>query len=270
VIRRRLSATIAAAVAAVALSAGASACSSSSSPIPKFTAPVVDQAGVVSDATERQVDSELIDYQARTGNQIAVAIVKTTGSKSLEDYTIDLARAWGVGQKGKDNGAVLLIAYKDRKVRIEVGRGLEGTLTDLDSGRIIRERIIPQMQAGNVDAAIVEGTHGIRQVLQDPALGDLPATEEPAPSPAPSSTGSPWAAVIPIIFLVIFVSGFGRRRRRRGIFGLPNFWGGGWGGGFGGGGFGGGGFGGGGGGGGGGFGGGGGGGFGGGGASGSW
>lgn len=259
-IRRRRSATIAAAFAAAALSVGAASCSSSSSPIPKFTAPVVDQADVVSAATERQVDSELTDYQTRTGNQIAVAIVKTTGSKSLEDYTIDLARAWGVGQKGKDNGAVLLIAYKDRKVRIEVGRGLEGTLTDLDSGRIIRERIIPQMQAGNVDAAIVDGTRGIRQVLNDPALGDLPATQEPAPTQTPSSSGSPWGAILPIIFvLFILGSGFGRRRRRR-IFGLPIFWGGG----FGGGGFGGGG------GGGGGFGGGGGGGFGGGGASGSW
>lgn len=77
----------------------------------------------------------MLDYQTRSGNQIVVAVVKTTGDQSIENYTIDLARSWGVGQNGKDNGIVLVIANNDRKVRIEVGRGLEGDLTDLQSGR---------------------------------------------------------------------------------------------------------------------------------------
>ena len=105
---------------------------------PDFTAPVVDQARVVPDDVEQRVGAGLQDYQRRSGNQVAVAVVRTTGRRSLEDYSIDLAREWGVGTKDKDNGVLLLIAYDDRKLRIEVGRGLEGTLTDLESGRIIR------------------------------------------------------------------------------------------------------------------------------------
>ena len=100
---------------------------------PAFTAPVVDAVGVVPADVEQRVDAELNDYQARTGNQVAVAVVKTTGSTSIEDYSIDLARSWAVGRKGEDNGVLVLIAYNDHKLRIEVGRGLEGTLTFTES-----------------------------------------------------------------------------------------------------------------------------------------
>ena len=230
---------------------------------PKFTAPVVDAAGVVPDSVEQQVDAALNDYQQRSGNQIAVAVIKTTGSESLENYSIDLARKWGVGQKGKDNGVLLLIATEDRKARIEVGRGLEGTLTDLQAGEIIDQQIVPHMRDSDPGGAITAGTDSIRSALGDTTVGAPPppsGTTGPEPTPAPAS---PLAFLLPVgLFFVIF--GFlGRRRRRHGFFGFPIFWGGGWGGGgFGGGGFGGGG--------GGGFGGGGGGGFGGGGASGGW
>ena len=228
---------------------------------PKFSAPVVDAAGLVPDAIEQQVDSELLDYQRRSTNQLAVAVIKTTGKKSLEDYTIDLARAWGVGQKGKDNGALLLIANDDRKVRIEVGRGLEGELTDLQSGRIIRERLIPHLRDGDVGGAVVEGTQAIRAVLGDANVGQLPP---PPPEPsAPEPARNPFGGVFFLALMGFGLMSFlGRRRGRRHGWGwMPIYWGGGgWGGGSGGGGgFGGGG-----------FGGGGGGGFGGGGASGGW
>jgi uncharacterized protein len=230
--------------------------------LPKFTAPVVDAAGVVPDDVEQQVDAALNDYQQRSGNQIAVAVVKTTGSKSLEDYSIDLARNWGVGQKGNDNGVLLLIATDDRKARLEVGRGLEGTLTDLQSGRIIDEQVVPHMRDGDPGGAIVSGTEAIRSTLGDTTVGEPPppvAAPEPTGAPAPAS---PLAFLLPFGLFVLLFAFLGRHRRRRGFFGFPIFWGGGWGGGgFGGGGFGGGG---------GGFGGGGGGGFGGGGASGGW
>ena len=231
---------------------------------PKFTAPVVDAAGVVPDDAEQRVDAELNDYQSRTGNQIAVAVVKTTGSTALEDYSIDLARAWGVGQKGKDNGVLLLIAYDDHKLRIEVGRGLEGQLTDLQSGRIIRDDMTPRLRAGDVGGAIEIGTQDIRRELGDTSVG-TPAPPPPEPEPSRPSFNFGW--LFPLAFFLLFaLGGLGRRgRRRRWGWITPIFWGGGWGsgGGFGGGGFGGGG-------GGGGFGGGGGGGFGGGGASGGW
>ena len=232
--------------------------------VPAFSAPVVDAAGVVPDEVESRVGAALEDYRRRSGNQVAVAVVRTTGNRSLEDYTIDLAREWGVGEKGNDNGVVLLIAYDDRRVRIEVGRGLEGTLTDLESG-IIRERMTPLLRQGDVGAAIVQGTDAIRRDLGNTQVGELPPPPAAPEGDGGEGQGSWW----PFLFVVpafAFSGLFGRRRRRRrwGGFGMPIFWGGGWGGGFGGGGFGGGG------GGGGGFGGGGGGGFGGGGASGGW
>jgi uncharacterized protein len=269
VILRRAAAALALALVVIVGAAGAAAAKET---LPAFSAPVVDQTGLVPEGVKQQIDAGLTDYQSRTGNQIAVAVVKTTGDTALEEYSIDLARAWGVGQKGKDNGVVLLIAYDDHKVRIEVGRGLEGQLTDLQSGRIIQERLLPLLRQGDVAGAVQQGTDAIRQDLGDPNVGPLPAP----PAPAPVSTGSGRSAIsvlFPILLLgfIAFSSIGGNRRRRRGLFGFPIFWGGGFGGGgFGGGGFGGGGGGGGFGGGGGGFGGGGGGGFGGGGASGSW
>jgi uncharacterized protein len=230
---------------------------------PAFTAPVVDQAGVVPDATEQQVDAALNAYQASSGNQIAVAVVKTTGSQSLEDYSIDLARKWGVGQVGKDNGVLLLIAYDDHKVRIEVGSGLEGQLTDLQAGRIISDQIVPRMRAGDPGGAVVAATAEIRRALGDTTVG-APAPPPPTPSERPAPGGFALLGfLLPVLFTLLAFGLVGGRRRRRGFFGFPIFWGGGWGaGGWGGGGFGGGG--------GGGFSGGGGGGFSGGGASGGW
>jgi uncharacterized protein len=199
---------------------------------PAFSAPVVDEAGVVPDTVEQQVDATLTDYQKRTGIQIAVAVVKTTGNQSLEDYSIDLAREWGVGQQGKDNGVLLLIAYNDRKVRIEIGRGLEGVFTDLQAGRIIREQIVPRLQAGDVGGAVVAGTDAIRFALHDPAVGQPPPpVATPREQPAPKGV-EVLAFLVPLLFILFGFGLVGRRRRRRGgWFGVPIFWGGGWGGG---------------------------------------
>jgi len=254
-------AAVAAAVG-LAVSLGWSIPAGAAASLPAFGAPVVDDAHVVPDDVERTIDDELNDFQARSGNQIAVAVVKTTGGTSIEDYSIDLARAWGVGEKGKDNGVLVLIAYDDHKLRIEVGRGNEGELTDLEAGRIIREQMTPRLKAGDVGGAIEAGTSAIRV-----ALGDQLAVA-PAPVAQPAGGGGggfPWTAIVFLLFpLLSILGGFGRRRRRFG-WGSPIFFGGGlggFGGGWGGGSRGGGGSGG--------FSGGGGGGFGGGGASGSW
>ena len=227
--------------------------------LPKFTAPVVDAAGLVPDQIEQQVDRELIDYKNRSGNQVAVAVIKTTGNASLEDYTIDLARDWGVGTKGKDNGVLLLIAYDDHKVRIEVGRGLEGELTDIQSGHVIRERLIPLLRQADVGGAVSQGTQAIRAELGDSQAGELPPPPVEPVNEQPKGNTPGWLFLVFPAAIALF-SVFGRGRGRRHGWGwMPIYWGGG----FGGGGFGGGG-------GGGGFGGGGGGGFGGGGASGGW
>ena len=231
--------------------------------IPGFSSPVVDAADVVPVQVEQRLNAALGDYQRRSGNQIAVALVETTGNQSIEDYAIDLAREWGVGSEERDDGVVLLIAVADREVRIEVGQGLEGDLTDLVSGRILREHLLPRLREGDYAGAIEAGTVELRRALGD----DLDAAPLPSVGPAedPSPDGGfPVGLLVFGAFLLFsMLGGAGNRRRnRRWGMGGPIIWGGGFGGGRGG--FGGGGFGGGG------FGGGGGGGFGGGGASGRW
>lgn len=238
--------------------------------LPAFTAPVVDEAGVVHDSIEQSVSAQLEDYRRRSGNQVAVAVIRTTGDESLENYSIDLARKWGVGTRGEDNGVLLLIAMNDRRIRFEVGRGVEDELTDLESGRIIRERLGPLLRRGDAGRAVQEGTQAIRQALGDTSVGELPPVVTVDEGERRDGGGG-FGALLPFLIFGIFgLSALGGRRgRRMWGGGMPIFWGGGFGGGHGGGGFGGGnsgggGFGGGG------FSGGGGGGFGGGGASGSW
>lgn len=225
---------------------------------PEFSAPVVDDADEVPDDVERAVAAELQAYEERSGNQIAVAVVQTTGDDPLEDYTIDLARAWGVGTEGDDDGVLVLIATEDRRLRIEVGRGLEGDLTDLESGRIIREQMTPRLEDGDLGGAISAGTAAIRQ-----ALGDDEAVVPAAPRQEEDDAKG---SSLPLLLFGLLAAasflggGIGRRRRGFGLGGPMIFGGFGGMGGFGrggGGGFGG-------------FGGGGGGGFGGGGASGDW
>jgi uncharacterized protein len=262
---RRIASVAIVSVALMAASAIGAFAARPSADFPAFTAPVVDTAGVVPPSVEQSVSLGLEDYQRRSGRQVAVAVVPTTGDQSLEDYSIDLAREWGVGQEGRDNGVLLLIAVRDRRVRIEVGRGVEGRLTDLESGRIIRDRLVPLLAAGRYGAAVQQGTDAIRKALGDRRVGRLPPApvDESATSPSARSIGALFVPILVIGLLVASLFGRRRRRRRWGGLGVPIIWGGGLGG-LGGGGFGGGGLGGGG------FGGGGGGGFGGGGASGGW
>lgn len=223
---------------------------------PRFTNHVVDAAGVVPDDAEDRINAQLAAYQKRSTNQIAVAVVETLDDTSVEDYAEDLFDEWGVGQKDKDNGALLVIAMQERQLRIEVGYGLEGDLTDLESGRIV-DAMAPLMRRGDIGGAIEQATNDIRF-----ALGDTEAAQpaEPEAEPSEDSTSLFW--VLPLLFF-IGMGFIGRRRgRRRRDFSLwPILLGGAWGSGGSGGGFSGGG---------GGFGGGGGGGSGGGGASGGW
>jgi uncharacterized protein len=194
--------------------------------LPDFTAPVVDAAGAIPPSVEQRLNAVLQDYQRRSGNQIAVAVVRTTGDASLEDFTIDLARKWGVGAEGRDNGVLLLLATRDRRVRVEVGRGLEGRLTDLESGAVI-ERMLPPLRAGSFGEAVERGTDGIRAALGDRTVGQLPTTA--APAREEPSRGASLVGLVPaLLVLLLLGTAFGRRRRRRRWSGLgaPILWGG--------------------------------------------
>lgn len=210
--------------------------------IPPFTAPVVDEAGVVPAPVVQQVDTALLDYQQRSGNQVAVAVVKTTGGQSIEDYSLALARTWAVGQAGKDNGVVLVIAWDDHKLRIEVGKGLEGQLSDDNAATIVNAEIVPHLRDNDPGGAVVAGTNAIRRALGDtnvgePAAGPAPVANPydspryPSPSGPPLGSGSDTGFIVAIVVLallpVAFALLFGRGRRRRGYWGSPIFWGGG-------------------------------------------
>ena len=139
-------------------------CSSPAASLPEFTAPVVDSIGRVSAEVETQINSELISFQQSGGPQIAVAVVDTTGNATPENYSIDLARSWGIGDKEKDNGVLLLIALEDRNLRIEVGSGVEGELTDVTAGVIVDSVMLPRLRANDVDGAVRDGARAVMQV----------------------------------------------------------------------------------------------------------
>lgn len=218
-------------------------CSSSAGTFPKFTAPVVDANGRVSAEVETQINSELISFQQLGGPQIAVAVVDTTGNATLENYSIDLARSWGIGDKEKDNGVLVLIALKDRTLRIEVGSGIEGELTDITAAGIVDSVMLPRLRANDVDGAVRDGARAVMQVwrgeniVSEPIVPSTPATE---PTPQQSIFGI--ILFFGLIFLFITLSVRGKRNGGGvlGPFAAGTIYGGGFGGqrgGFGGGGF---------------------------------
>ena len=145
-------------------------CSSTAASLPEFTAPVVDSIGRVSAEVETQINSELTSFQQTGGPQIAVAVVDTTGNATLENYSIDLARSWGIGDKEKDNGVLVLIALEDRTLRIEVGSGVEGELTDVTAGRIVDTIMLPRLRANDVDGAVRDGARAVMQVWRGESI----------------------------------------------------------------------------------------------------
>ncbi|MBI2343552.1 MAG: TPM domain-containing protein [Deltaproteobacteria bacterium] len=126
---------------------------------------VTDRAQVLSPGVEQQLERELQRYEAATSNQIVVATFPSLEEESLEDFSIRLTEAWRVGHVKKDNGVMLLIFPNDRQLRIEVGYGLEGVLTDAQADQIIRTVITPQFREGHFDAGVVRGVQAITEVI---------------------------------------------------------------------------------------------------------
>lgn len=127
---------------------------------------VTDRAGILSTAARAQLEAALRDFEAATSNQVIVATFPSLEGDSLESFSIRLADAWKPGDKTRDNGVMFLIFPKDRKVRIEVGYGLEGVLTDALSGQIIRDVVAPYFRKGDYEAGILAGTDAIMKATQ--------------------------------------------------------------------------------------------------------
>jgi uncharacterized protein len=132
---------------------------------PALTGRVVDDAGILSASTRSRLDASLAQHEQQTGQQLVVVTLRSLQGYTIEDFGYQLGRRWGIGRKGRDNGALLIVAPKERKVRIEVGYGLEGTLTDAQSRIIIEQVILPQFRRGNLDAGVSDGTAAILRVL---------------------------------------------------------------------------------------------------------
>ena len=125
-----------------------------------------DYAGMLSPGAVQELEQRLSAFERSDSTQIVVLTIPTLAEENLEAYSIKVAEAWRIGQKGVDNGAILLIAKQERKVRIEVGRGLEGKLTDLVSGRIIRNEMAPRFKGGDFDGGVAAGVAAIMAVVK--------------------------------------------------------------------------------------------------------
>ena len=127
-------------------------------PIPPLSSRVTDAAGILGVSAKQELESKLAAFEQATGGQLAVLIVKTAEPETIDQYGIRVGDAWKIGKKGKDNGAILLIAMKEKKLRIEVGYGWEGALPDVEAKRIIREVITPYFKqaqfAQGIDAGV--------------------------------------------------------------------------------------------------------------------
>ena len=134
-------------------------------PFPKLTGRVVDQAGILSESVEGQLSAAFKRHETQTSNQVVVATINDLGSKTIAQYGYMLGRHWGIGQEGKNNGLILLISKHDRELRIEVGYGLEGLMTDALATSIVHHTIVPFFKRGDFEGGVIAGSNQILEVL---------------------------------------------------------------------------------------------------------
>jgi uncharacterized protein len=150
---------------------------------PQLTGRVVDEAGILDPAAKTALESKLAEFETKTTGQLVVVTLKSLQGTSIEDYGYQLGRHWGIGQKEKNSGALLIVVPSERKVRIEVGYGLEGQLTDAVSKLIIENAIVPRFRAGDFAGGINRGVDDIMQALADPDEWRQRAKQRPDSQP---------------------------------------------------------------------------------------
>ncbi len=183
---------------------------------PPLSGRVVDQAGLLSPAKEAELTERLAALERDTSDQLVVVTVDTLQGREIEEDGYQRGRAWGIGQKDTDNGVLLIVAPNEKKVRIEVGYGLEGIMTDALSALIIHNQILPAFREGGYERGITNGVDAIDQQLRlDPAEARARAAK--AEAPKADKPVIP-IVVIGVIFFFLFISmvGAAGRGRRRG------------------------------------------------------
>jgi uncharacterized protein len=186
---------------------------------PPLSGRVVDDAHVLQPQTVSDLTTKLAALEAKTGRQVVVVTLSSLQGYDIEDYGYQLGRAWGIGQKGQNNGVLFIIAPNDHKVRIEVGYGLEPILTDTLCSVILQTQVLPKLRAGDVDGAAEAGTDAIiSQLSADPATAQdnaAKAAEQNKPH------GVPIGGIITLIVLFIVFSGLFRSHFGGGGWFLP-------------------------------------------------
>src|SRR6266850_5557520 len=148
--------------------------------VPPLTGRVVDKTATLSSSDIASLDRTLKDFEARKGSQVAVLIVPTTQPETIEQYSLRVAEAWKIGRKKIDDGAILVVAKDDRKLRIEVGYGLEGVLNDVTAKRIIDEVITPKFRSGDFAGGISAGVDRIIRVIDGEKLPAPEQSQQPS------------------------------------------------------------------------------------------
>ncbi len=191
---------------------------------PPLTGRVVDDAHVLSPQVQQQLTDKLQTLEATTGRQLVVATVPSLQGYPIEDFGYQLGRAWGIGEKGKNTGAILLVAPTERKVRIEVGYGLEPVLTDALSSVIIQTQILPKFRDGDLSGGVVDGTSAIVEQLSLPADQAKVRIEQASQPQQHYSQGALIKGVLALMFVIFVLSGFLQSRRGRGGMGSALPW----------------------------------------------
>jgi uncharacterized protein len=173
--------------------------------VPALQGRVNDYANMISPTATARIEELSQGLQSSDSTQVVVLTVPSLQGEDLEGFSIRVAETWGLGQKQEDNGVLLLVAQEERAVRIEVGYGLEGRLTDLQSGRIINDEIVPRFRAGDFDEGLVQGVQAIVEAVR----GEYVAKEQPAASGGRSSSFS----FFPFIILAMVLSALGSKKR---------------------------------------------------------
>ena len=189
---------------------------------PPLTGRVVDNAHLLSAEVQRKLTEDLAGLEQSTGRQVVVATVPDLQGYPIEDFGYQLGRAWGVGSKDKNDGVILLVAPNDRKVRVEVGYGLEPVLTDALSSTIVQERILPEFRAGRMEAGVVAGAQAIVRQLSLPDDQAKAIAAAPA-KPQASTLRRGLFSIVPVVFLFLWFSLYLGGRRGGGLWWLPFF-----------------------------------------------
>jgi len=237
--------------AALVLFAAARPAAAATPQFPALTGRVVDAAHVLPAQVAADLTAKLEALEAKTSRQLVVVTVPSLQGYEIEEYGYQLGRAWGIGQKTLNNGALLIVAPNERRVRVEVGYGLEGVLTDALSSVILQTQVLPKFRAGDLPGGVVAGTDAlIEQLSADPTTAEQRAAAA-AQSQRQEEKPDPISLILLVLFVIFVLRAMLGRRRGLGAAGVfipPIIFGGGsrrsgWGGGggFGGGGFGGGG-----------------------------